>query len=181
VTGGPESIVVFGADVSAGGVDEVTVQLRVAGEASVLPAASVAFTAKVWGPTPIPAYDLGEVQLPQDPESSEHWKLEPLSLEVNPKLAAVSVVEPDGPELIVVPGAVVSAGGVVGFSGGFTTGGGVGGPSGTLEALRGLVPASTSAPSPKPSPSVSNLRGLVLVLCSSVQLLSPSRSGSDRR
>jgi len=34
-----------------------------------------------------------------------------LSLELNWKLAAVEVVVPDGPELIVVCGAVVSAGG----------------------------------------------------------------------
>jgi hypothetical protein len=96
--------------VSGGGVDEDTVQLRVAGEASVLPAASVAFTAKVWEPTARLLYVLGEAQLPQDPESSEHWKLEPLSLEVNAKPALVEVVVPEGPELIVVTGAVVSVG-----------------------------------------------------------------------
>jgi hypothetical protein len=51
------------------------------------------------------------VQLPQDPESREHWKVEPLSLELKPRLALVKVVVPEGPELIVVSGAVVSAGG----------------------------------------------------------------------
>jgi hypothetical protein len=54
---------------------------------------------------------LGEVQLAQEPESSLHWKVEPLSVAEKPKLAAVDVVVPDGPELIVVSGAVVSAGG----------------------------------------------------------------------
>jgi hypothetical protein len=43
---GPELIVVSGAVVSAGGVGACTVQLSVAGEASVLPAASVALTEK---------------------------------------------------------------------------------------------------------------------------------------
>jgi hypothetical protein len=54
VAAGPELIVVSGAFVSAGGgggVDDDTVQLSVAGEVSVLPAASVAFTAKVCEPT----------------------------------------------------------------------------------------------------------------------------------
>jgi hypothetical protein len=53
---------------------------------------------------------LGEVQEPQVPESSEHWKVDPLSLELKPKLAAVEVVVPDGPETIDVSGAVVSGG-----------------------------------------------------------------------
>jgi hypothetical protein len=141
------------------------------------------------------------LQVPQAPESSWHWKLEPLSLELNWKLPEVDVVVPVGPDAIVVCGAVVSGGGLdsvggvgwVGVIGSSLTGGaggaevtggvtgGAGGPAGTLWRLRGFVRARTSAPSPKPSPSVSNLRGLVLVLCSSVQVLSPSRSASLRR
>ena len=42
-------------------------------------------------------------------ESSEHSKVDPVSLEVNAKLAEVEVTVPDGPEPIVVCGGVVSA------------------------------------------------------------------------
>ena len=49
---GPLVIAVLGAVVSTGGgVGSVTVQLPVAGEASALPAASVARTENVWSPT----------------------------------------------------------------------------------------------------------------------------------
>jgi hypothetical protein len=51
---GPELIEVSGAVVSVGGVAVCTVQLSVAGVASVLPAASVAFTEKAWEPTASP-------------------------------------------------------------------------------------------------------------------------------
>jgi hypothetical protein len=51
---GPELIEVSGAVVSAGGVTACTVQLRVAGEASELSAASVALTEKECRPTPSP-------------------------------------------------------------------------------------------------------------------------------
>ena len=51
---GPPSSVVSGAVVSAGGAGVVsTVNERVAGVASVLPAASVARTEKVWAPSGI--------------------------------------------------------------------------------------------------------------------------------
>ncbi len=43
-------------------------------------------------------------------ESSEHWKLEPLSLAANAKLAEDEVTVPDGPVSIVVSGGVVSGG-----------------------------------------------------------------------
>jgi hypothetical protein len=112
VAAGPEVIVVSGAVVSAGGAGASTVQVRAAGEASTLPAPSVAFTEKVWVPTESPLYDFGEVHSAHDPESSLHWKLEPLSLELKPMLALVAVVVVAGPEPIVVSGAVVSAGGV---------------------------------------------------------------------
>ena len=41
-------------------------------------------------------------------ESSEHWKVDPLSLEVNAKLAEVEATVPEGPDVSVVCGAVVS-------------------------------------------------------------------------
>jgi hypothetical protein len=116
---------------------------------------------------------LGDAHGLQAPESNKHWKVEPLSLELKAKLAPLDVVVAAGPELIDVCGAVVSVGG--GKTGGVT---GAGGPAGVLARLRGSEPAATSAPSPKPSPSVSNFLGFVLVVCSSTQLLSPSRSGS---
>jgi hypothetical protein len=47
----------------------------------------------------------------QDPESSLHWKVEPLSVELKPRLALVAVVVSEGLEVIVVLGAVVSTGG----------------------------------------------------------------------
>jgi hypothetical protein len=177
---GPETIMVLGAVVSAGGGGACTVQPRVAADASALPAASVALTEKVCDPRARPLYALGEVQAPQELESSLHLKVEPLSLEPKARLARVEVVVLAGPELIVVLGAVVSAGGC-GTTGGTTGGGGAGGPTGVLALLRGSEPASTSAPSLNPSPSVSNFRGLVLVRCSSTQLLSPSLSGSACR
>ena len=49
----------------------------------------------------------------QAPPSSLHWKVEPASLEVNAKDAVVAEVVPVWPEVIVVSGAVVSAGGGV--------------------------------------------------------------------
>ena len=51
------------------------------------------------------------MQLAHAAESSWHWNVDPLSLEVNAKVGVLSVVVPVGPELIVVSGAVVSAGG----------------------------------------------------------------------
>jgi hypothetical protein len=126
---------------------------------------------------------LGEIQPAHEPVSSEHWKVEPLSLAVNAKLALVAVVVRAGPDLILVVGATVS----VGASEATTAEDvgvedvGVGGPAGVLARSRGFVLAATSAPSPKPSRSVSNFLGLVPVPCSSVRLLSPSRSGSAWR
>jgi hypothetical protein len=189
VPDGPEEIVVSGAVLSTGGAGAATVQLRLAGEVSVLPAASVARTAKVWDPTATMRAS-GGAQVPQAPESSEHWKLEPLSLEVKAKLTLVRVVVPKGPETILVWGAAVSAGGCGGSSGAGAfaacassseIGMGAGGPRGALAGSRGLVPACTSAPSPKPSPSVSNRFGLVRVRRLSVRVLTPSRSGSRSR
>ena len=46
-------------------------------------------------------------------ESSEHWKVEPVSFAANAKLAEDEVTVPEGPESIVVSGGVVSAGWIV--------------------------------------------------------------------
>ena len=48
---------------------------------------------------------------PQAPASSRHWNVEPDSDELNAKLAEALVDVPEGPELIVVSGGVVSGGG----------------------------------------------------------------------
>ncbi len=52
---------------------------------------------------------LGDAQAAQAPPSRRHWNLEPASLELKPKLADPLATVPDGPESIVVSGAVVSA------------------------------------------------------------------------
>jgi hypothetical protein len=51
------------------------------------------------------------VHVLQEPASIRHWNVEPLSLDVNVKLAELDVDVPDGPPVIVVFGAVVSGGG----------------------------------------------------------------------
>ena len=99
---GLESIVVFG------GVRS-TVQVWLAGVASVLPAASVARTSKVW----LPAVSAGEidsglVQDVQPPPSMRHSKVEPVSLELKVKLGVVLLDGSAGLESIVVFGAVRS-------------------------------------------------------------------------
>src|SRR4051812_50173116 len=88
-----------------------TVQLRVAGVASTLPAASVARTEKACVPTASPESDFGEEQPAQLPLSSLHWKVEPASLALKEKLAVIAVVVAPGPLEIVVSGGVVPAGG----------------------------------------------------------------------
>jgi hypothetical protein len=56
-------------------------------------------------------YTSGSVQLLAASASSQHWKVEPFSFELKPKLALVEVVVLAGPELIDVLGGVVSAAG----------------------------------------------------------------------
>jgi hypothetical protein len=73
-----------------------------------LPAPSVACTLKVCGATLSPLYACGLVQAVKVAPSSEHWKLEPASVEVNEKLALVDVVGFVGFAVIVVSGGVVS-------------------------------------------------------------------------
>jgi len=77
--------------------------------ASVLPAASVARTSKVW----LPALSAGEIDsgLVHDvqlPPSMRHSKLEPGSLELNVKLGVVLLDGSAGLESMVVLGAVRS-------------------------------------------------------------------------
>jgi len=93
---------------NATGAAVSTVQVRVAAEASTLPAASVALTEKVCDPSERPVSDFGDEQETQAPESSLHSKLEPASDEENEKLAELELVTPDGPEAISVSGGEVS-------------------------------------------------------------------------
>ena len=106
---GPDVIVVSGAVVSGGGVVP-TVNERVAGVASVLPASSVARTATVCGPLDSAAVVHGLVQSAHAPESTRHSNTAPAS-DVKAKVGVLSVIVPVGPEVIVVSGAVPSGGG----------------------------------------------------------------------
>ena len=97
----PEVIVVSGAAVS-------TVNERVAGVASTLPAWSVARTEKVWAPWASAGgvwAAPGPLQAAKAPESMLHWKVEFASLEEKPKVGVESLVGPLAPEEIVVSGA----------------------------------------------------------------------------
>jgi hypothetical protein len=66
---GPVTIDVLGGMMSP---NARMVQVRLAGEESVLPAPSVALTRKVCVPIVSALYSLGELQAPQAPESSLH-------------------------------------------------------------------------------------------------------------
>jgi hypothetical protein len=103
--GGPAVMVVFGGAVSAG---DWIVQVWLAGVGSVLPAGSVARTWKVWEPSARAVYSCGLAQGAKAASSRAHWKLEPASLEVKPKLALVLVVDVGGAAVMVVFGGVVS-------------------------------------------------------------------------
>jgi hypothetical protein len=78
---------------------------RLAGVASIFRAESMARTAKVW----VPSCSRAGVCLLPGPEhgpkaavSIRHSNVEPASLEEKPKVGVVSLVEPTGPEMIVV-------------------------------------------------------------------------------
>src|SRR5688572_5704999 len=92
--------------VSGGAVS--IVQVREAGVASTLPNASMDRTSTTCEPSVRPEYDFGELHDPQVPASSRHSKVEPGSLERNTKLAEPDAILPEGPDAIVVSGAVVS-------------------------------------------------------------------------
>ena len=115
---GPELIVVSGGVMSDAGA-VVTVNARVAGVTSVLPAASVARTDTEWGPSLRAVVVHGVVQSTHAPASTRHSKADASSLELNANVGVRLLVVPVGPELIVVSGAVVSAAGpeatVIGF------------------------------------------------------------------
>jgi hypothetical protein len=86
-----------------------TVNERLAGDASVLPAQSVARTWKLCAPSASEAVVRGEPQAANEPESTLHEKVEAGSFDEKPSVGVGSLVVPDGPELIVVCGGVVSA------------------------------------------------------------------------
>ena len=98
---GPDVMVVSGAVVS-------TVKARLAGEASTLPAASIARTSNVCGPSLSADVVNGVVQAAKVPASTRHWKVESAWLEVKENVGVLSFVGPDGPAVIVVSGGVVS-------------------------------------------------------------------------
>ncbi len=102
---GPDEIVVVGGAV-------LTVNDRVAGLASTLPAASVARTETLCEPSASAAVVHGLAQLTHEPESTRHWNVEPDSVAEKANVGVLSFVVPVGPELMVVSGAVVSAGAV---------------------------------------------------------------------
>jgi hypothetical protein len=91
----------------------LTFQLRLAGVGSVLPAASVAFTSKVWVPLGSWLYVLlVAVPSSQGPPSNLVWKVAfEGSVEEKVNLASLLLTVPEGPETMVVLGGVVSAGG----------------------------------------------------------------------
>ena len=109
---GPEEIVVSGAVVSAGALVS-TVNDRVAGDASVLPATSVARTATECAPSLSVLVVHGLVQSAHAPESTRHSKTELASVAVKAKVGVLSLDVPVGPDVIVVSGAVVSGAGAV--------------------------------------------------------------------
>ena len=83
-------------------------QVHVAGVASVLPAASVARTSKVWSLSVSPATLCGLVQDANDPPSMLHSNVEPGSLESNVKDGTARLDGSEGLVRIVVLGAVRS-------------------------------------------------------------------------
>ena len=101
VPDGPESIVVSGGVLS-------TVQVRLAGVGSGLPAGSVAPDGEGVRPSARPLYALGEVHPAGAPPSSVQAKVEPVSLALNANVADAEPSVPDGPESIVVSGGVLS-------------------------------------------------------------------------
>jgi hypothetical protein len=89
------------------------VNARVAGVGSVFFAWSVALTSKVWEPGESGVDGVwlapGPEQAAYGWESKWHSKVKLGSLELKPNVGVCSVVEPDGPLVIVVCGAVESS------------------------------------------------------------------------
>jgi hypothetical protein len=82
-----------------------------AGLGSALPAWSIARTWNVCVPGPSGGVVNGEAHGVNAPPSMLHSKRDPGSLEVNSKVGVLSLVEPEGPAVIIVSGGVVSPGG----------------------------------------------------------------------
>ena len=93
----------------AGGA-AATTHVRVAGEPSRLPAASLARTWNVCEPVASDEYDCGEAQATQAPPSRRHSNVESDSVDENAKLADRVVTVPVGPDAIEVSGGVASSG-----------------------------------------------------------------------
>lgn len=99
--GGVDKKLVSGATVS-------TVQVYDAGEPSMLPAASVARTAKVCEPSAMPLKLWGDVQDAHGPVSNRHSYVTGLSSDVNANDADVEFEAKGGFDVMVVLGAVAS-------------------------------------------------------------------------
>ena len=98
---GPPVIVVSGAVAS-------TVHAREAAVWSTLPAASVARTSKVCGPSASALYACGDVHAVNVPPSMRHANVEPTSVAENVNDAVRVVTVPAGPPMIDVSGADAS-------------------------------------------------------------------------
>src|SRR5687768_4024521 len=85
-----------------GGGDAWISQVALAGEGSTRPAPSVARTAKLWLPTPRPAYSLGLAHGAKALASSWQANVTPAAVLVKVKVAAVSVVGLKGRPVSVV-------------------------------------------------------------------------------
>ena len=85
-----------------------TVNDRLAGEASVLPAASVARTSNVCAPSDSAPVVNGEEQDANAAASTRHSNVEPASVAVKENVGVLSLVGPDGPAVMVVSGGVMS-------------------------------------------------------------------------
>ena len=85
-----------------------TVQVALAGDASVFPAASIARTWIVCDPCERPLKDNGLVAVVHDPLSSLLWNVTPDSFDVKLIVPFVEETSPDGAAVIVVFGAEVS-------------------------------------------------------------------------
>ena len=81
---------------------------RLAGEASVLLAASVARTSNVCAPSDSAPVVNGDEQDANAAASTRHSNVEPASVAVKENVGVLSLVGPDGPAVIVVSGGVVS-------------------------------------------------------------------------
>jgi len=92
--------------VSGGAVS--TVNILESGDVSTLPKESLARTSKMWEPSERVVYSLGLVQAVYAAPSIRHSNVAPASGEEKPKEALFTAIVPDGPESMVVSGAVLS-------------------------------------------------------------------------